>query len=141
MNWKLIFLLSLFGLMMGLITVWFIPSTIEPIFWLGVFLISAYQIARHAGGRFFLHGFLVSVANGIWVTIAHASLFYAYVATHPEYLQMNEGLPPALAAHPRRMMLLIGPLTGVFLGLVLGLLAWIASRVVKSSRAWTEPPA
>ena len=141
MNWKLIFLLSLFGLAMGLVTVWFIPSSIEPLFWLGIFLISAYQIARHAPGRYFLHGFLVSVVNGIWVTIAHVSLFYAYIATHPEYIQMTETLPPALAAHPRRMMLVIGPITGVFFGLLLGLFSWVASRFIKSSSVWAEPPA
>jgi uncharacterized membrane protein len=33
MNWKLIFLLSLFGLAMAIATVFVIPSNIEPLFW------------------------------------------------------------------------------------------------------------
>jgi hypothetical protein len=41
MNWRLIAQLSLFGLAMGIATVFFIPSTIEPLFWLVIFGISA----------------------------------------------------------------------------------------------------
>ena len=36
MNWKLIFLLSLFGLAMGIATVYVIPSRLEPMFWLAI---------------------------------------------------------------------------------------------------------
>ena len=46
MNWKLILQLSLFGLVMGVATVFFISSSVEPFCWLIVFLISAYVIAR-----------------------------------------------------------------------------------------------
>jgi len=50
MNWKLILQLSLFGLVMGVATVFFISSSVEPFCWLVVFLISAYTIARGAPG-------------------------------------------------------------------------------------------
>jgi hypothetical protein len=46
MNWKLIFLLSLFGLAMGFATVFVLPTKIEPVFWLVIFVISAYLIAK-----------------------------------------------------------------------------------------------
>ena len=128
MNWKLIFLLSLFGLAMGLGTVWVISSTIEPVFWLVIFLVSAFAIARNAPGRYFLHGFLVSIVNSIWITAVHVAMFYTYVANHPEYLQM---LPPDLAGHPRRLMFLIGPITGILSGIILGLFSWIASKLFK----------
>lgn len=39
MDWKLIFQLSLFGLAMAVATVYVIPSNIEPVFWLVIFLI------------------------------------------------------------------------------------------------------
>jgi hypothetical protein len=48
MNWKLIFQLSLFGLAMGIATVFVIPSNIEPAFWLVIFLICAYLIAKQS---------------------------------------------------------------------------------------------
>ena len=56
MNWKLILQLSLFGLAMGLATVFFISSSAEPFFWLAIFIASAYLIATRAPGRYFLHG-------------------------------------------------------------------------------------
>lgn len=143
MNWKLIFLLSLFGLAMAFATVYVIPSTIEPLFWLAIFLVCAFLIARYAPGKYFLHGLLVSIVNSIWITAVHAALFYDYVAHHPEYLQMMTapGTPEALAAHPRRMMVITGPIIGVLSGLVLGLFSWVASKFVKPSNTWTEPPA
>jgi hypothetical protein len=131
MNWKLILLLSLFGLAMGLATVWFISSTVEPFFWLGIFLVSAYMIAKYAPAKFFLHGFMVSIVNSIWVTAAHATFFFTYVVTHPEYLAMTNNLAPALAAHPRRMLLAVGPISGILSGLVLGLFSWVASKFLK----------
>ncbi len=39
MNGKLILQLSMFGLAMGLATVFFIPSSIEPAFWLAIFVV------------------------------------------------------------------------------------------------------
>jgi len=130
MNWKLIILLSLFGLAMGFATVFFIPSNIEPIFWLVIFVICAYLIARFAPGKYFLHGLLVSIVNSIWITATHVSLFYTYIDNHPEYLKALEGIP-IMAAHPRRMMAVTGPIIGVISGLVLGLFAWVASKLLK----------
>ena len=71
MNWKLIFQLSLFGLAMGIATVYVIPSKIEPAFWLVIFLYCAYAIAKCSGGKNFLHGLLLGIANSIWITAAH----------------------------------------------------------------------
>ena len=130
MNWKLIFLLSLFGLAMGFGTVSLISSTVEPICWLVIFLLCAYAIARFATGRYFLHGLMVSIMNSVWITAVHITMFYTYIASHPEYLGM---LPADLAGHPRRLMLLIGPITGILSGIVLGLFAWIASKIFKRS--------
>ena len=131
MNWKLVFLLSLFGLAMGFATVSLSPSTVEPFFWLVIFIFCAYVIARKAPGKYFLHGFMVSIFNCVWITLAHASMFYTYAANHPEYMQMVEGLPPALAGHPRRLMFLIGPISGVIFGLILGLFSWIAGLIAR----------
>ena len=129
MNWRLIFQLSLFGLAMGLATVFFVPSNIEPFFWLVIMLVSAYLIAARAPGRFFLHGFAVSIANSIWITVVHVGLFRAYADRHAEEIAMmgNMGLP----THPRLMMALMGPVWGIVSGIVLGLLALLASRLVK----------
>jgi hypothetical protein len=82
MNWKLIFGLSLFGLAMAVATVYCIPSNIEPILWLVIFLLCAYLIAKNAAGKYFLHGFLVSIVNCIWITGVHIMLSSTYLASH-----------------------------------------------------------
>jgi len=129
MNWKLIFLLSLFGLAMGIATVFWIPSNIEPLFWLVVFAISAYFIATRSSGRFFLHGLLVSIVTSVWVTTSHVLLFDQYIANHPKEAAMMTSMP--VPGSPRLMMTVMGPVIGIVSGLVLGLFAFIASKLVK----------
>lgn len=127
MNWKLIFTLSLFGLAMGIATVYVIPSSIEPIFWLVIFIVCAIIIARTAPGRPFLHGLMVGIVNSVWITAAHIVLFDAYIANHANEAAMMRGAPMA----PRAMMALVGPVIGVVSGAVIGLFAWIASKLLK----------
>jgi len=129
MNWKLIFQLSLFGLAMAIATVFWIPMKMEPVFWLLIFIICAYVIARSHVGNYFLHGFMVSIVNSIWITAAHVIFYNTYIANHPEMADMNSNMP--MPTHPRIMMLIMGPIFGAVSGLVLGLFAFIASKMVK----------
>ena len=135
MNWKLIFLLSLFGLAMAFLTISIVPSTVEPFCWLAVFLVSSYLIAKYAPGKHFLHGLMVSIFNSVWITAVHAAFFYQYMATHPEFLDATNNLPPYLAAHPRRMMLPIGAISGLMFGVILGVFAFAASKIFKKTPA------
>ena len=127
MNWKLILQLSLFGLVMGVATVFVIPSTVEPFFWLAIFVFSAWAIIRRAPSRPFGHGVLVGLANSVWMTGAHVLLFHSYVARHAQEMAMMAGGP--LPTHPRAMMLGMGPLIGLVSGLVIGFFALLAWRV------------
>jgi hypothetical protein len=131
MNWKLIFQLSLFGLVMAFATVFWIPTGIEPLCWLIIFGICAFLIAKQSPGKPFLHGFLVSLVNCVWITAAHVSLYGAYMANHPEMAEMSAKMP--LPDHPRVMMALAGPVFGVLSGLVLGLFSFVAGKLVKKS--------
>jgi hypothetical protein len=131
MNWKLIFSLSLFGLAMAFATVYWIPSNIEPFFWVAIAIVCGYFIARNAPGKYFLHGFLVSIVNCVWITSAHIMLSATYLAHHAkeadQYVQINKqaGLTVTQA------MLVIGPIIGILSGILFGLFAVIASKVVK----------
>ncbi len=129
MNSKLIFQLSLFGLAMAFATVYFIPSNIEPLFWLAIFVLCAYLIAKNCTEKYFLHGLSVSLVNAIWITAVHIILFDAYMANHPQEAAMMAKMP--LPDSPRIMMLGTGPLVGLISGLVLGLFAFLASKIWK----------
>ena len=133
LNFKLILQLSLFGLAMALSTVFVIPSNIEPLFWLVIFIVCAVVIARRCAGQHFLHGFAVSLANCVWITSFHLLLFSSYLARHPQEAAMMKTMP--LPDSPRLMMLMTGPVVGVVSGIVLGLFAFIASKLVKPAAA------
>jgi hypothetical protein len=130
MNWKLIFQLSFFGLAMGIATVYVIPSKIEPAFWLVIFLICAYLIAKRASSMHFLHGLLLGLANSVWITAAHVLLFDAYIARHAQEAAMMQSTP--LPFPPRAMMAIVGPVVGLLSGIILGLFALVAGKLIKN---------
>ena len=131
MNWKLIFQLSLFGLFMGVATVFFIPSNIEPLCWLAIFLFCAYMIARYTVSSRFLHGLCLGLANCVWITAAHVLLFGQYLAHHPQESAMLAQTP--LPTHPRLMMAIGGPIVGLVSGAIIGLLSLAAGKLLKGS--------
>ena len=139
MDWKLIFGLSLFGLAMAIATVFVVPSHVEPIFWLVIFLICAFLIARRRASGHFLHGLMVGLVNSVWVTGAHTLFFSAYIANHPKEAAMMTSMP--VSGSPRLMMAITGPIIGVISGCILGLFAFVAGKLVKpriSNVAQTE---
>lgn len=133
MDWKLIFLLSGFGLVMGVATVFVIPPDKEPLYWLVIFLVCAYLIARAAPSQHFLHGLAVSMVNSVWITAAHMLLFHQYAASHPQETAMMKSMPGAES--PRMLMMIFGPIFGSIFGVVLGLFAFVAGKLVKPARA------
>jgi hypothetical protein len=126
MNWKLILLLSMFGLAMGLATVFVIPPKIEPLFWLVIFVICAYVIARQTR-KPFLHGLLLGLANCVWITSAHLLLFNQYMATHAQEAARMQ----TMSFSPRIMMAIVGSVIGLISGVVIGVLALIATKFMK----------
>jgi len=136
-NWKLVFLLSLFGLAMGIATVFLIPARFEPLFWVVIFVLSAFAIAAWSPRKLFQHGLLVGIANCIWVTGSHLFLFRDYLANHPREAAMMASMP--LPDSPRLLMLLVGAVIGVVSGCVIGLLAILAARFVGPGAAPAAP--
>src|SRR5712692_7812304 len=104
MNWKLIFALSLFGLAMAVASL-FGLGMFEPLLWLVIFIIYAWLIATRAPGKYFLHGFLASVVNSVWITAMHATFFHMYAQHNPRFVQ---SAPPGM--NPRVLMIIMGPI-------------------------------
>lgn len=127
MNLRLVGLLSLFGLVMALGTVFFIPPNVEPIGWLISFVVCAVVLAKRAPSKAPLHGFLVSLANCVWVTGAHVIFAETYLAGHPD----EAAAGGKMGVSARVAMLLIGPVVGVVSGAVLALFTFIATKLVK----------
>ena len=126
MNSKLIFGLSLFGLAMAFATVYFISSSVEPFCWLAVFIISAIQVAKHAMRKYFLHGFLISILNCIWMTWVHISMLTIYLAHHSKEAAYYAKLNREIGMTPIMTMIVMAPFIALFSGLILGLFSTIA---------------
>jgi hypothetical protein len=137
MNWKLIITLSLFALGMALATVFLIPSKIEPLFWLPIFVICAVVIARKQPARAFVHGLLLGIVNCVWITLFHIVFFRTYLAAHAREAAMMRSMP--LADSPRLMMALTGPVIGVVSGAVIGLLAMLAGKLMRNGKKLGVP--
>ncbi len=129
MNWKLVALLSLFGIPMGLATTWFVSFRAEPFCWLPIFTCCAWLIGKYGGRRYFLQGFVTNVACSLWVTAIHIRLAAPYLANHAreagEYLKMAEqGVPVSVGIGISSTMI------GLFSGIILGAFASIAARLM-----------
>jgi hypothetical protein len=117
---------------MGVATVFVIRSDVEPVFWLFIFLVCAYLIARNRPDHHSLHGLLLGSMNSIWVTGAHIVFFSQYIANHSKEAAMMSPMP--LRDSPRLMMACIGPIIGIISGLVIGLLALAVGRLVTATQ-------
>ena len=134
MNWKLIFGLSTFGLAMAFATVYVIPSKAEPFVWLPIFIVCAWLIAKKAPGKYFLHGLLVSLVNCVWITATHIGLSASYISTHPQEADMYAKMFAETGLSMHRTMLIMGAVIGVISGIVLGLFAYAASKIMNAIR-------
>ncbi len=129
MKWKLVFLLSVFGLAMAFGTISLVHVKLELVCWLVIFIISAYLIAKNCINRYFVHGFLVGLLNCVWFTAIHVFYFHTYMAHHVRMAKKIADM--TISNHPLRMMAIMGIGFGIVLALILGLLAFIASKLVK----------
>lgn len=129
LRWRLITLLSGFGLAMGIATVSWMPSSIELILWFLIFDVTAYVLVKRAGGRYFLHGLLVGLVNCFWITSFQIIFFPAYIANHPEEAALISTLP--IADSPRLVVFLTDVFIGLGMALILGLFAAVAGKFVK----------
>jgi len=118
---------------MAIVTISLIPQNIEPVFWLVIMITIAFIVAKKAPGKYFLHGFLISIFNCIWITIAHVLFASTYLPNHPQYQQMIASMPDVMRNHERITMIILGLPFGIAFGLVLGLFCFIASKIVKKS--------
>lgn len=133
MKWNLIFILSLFGFLMAIATIFLIPTSIEAFFWIPIYLVYAYIIAKRAEGDYFLHGLFLGIANSLWISLLHAMLFTKYIFNNGQVSETLAKLPKL--GPPRLMLIIYGPMIGVFAGIILGLLCVAASKVVESEIA------
>ncbi len=131
MNWKVVFLLSLSGIVIGFAGVYGLSGIAEIVVWLAVFVLFAVVIAKNRDSDYFVHALLASVVAGFWVGVVHAAFINTFVAHNPE---LGAGLAKIpRTSHPRLMMVVYGPFIGALAGVVAGVMAVVAGMFLKRS--------
>ena len=129
MNWRLIFLLSLFSIVLAAASILGFIQSFEWLMWLVVGIYCGWQFAGKVTDDFFLHGFYLGILNGILNSTFKAVFFHAYISNNPRMAHEFANLPQDLS--PQLVLLIMGPIIGAFSGVVFGVLAFLASRVRK----------
>jgi len=133
MNWKLIFSLSLFSILMGFASVFGLTQSYEWLMWLMIGVLCAWIFAKRVADDFFLHGFYLGIIDGVFNSVIQAIFFSTYLANNPRMVEglkdMPQGIPPAV------IVLIMGPIIGALSGVVFGLLTVIAGKLIKRSTA------
>ncbi len=130
MQWTLVALLSIPGLLMGLLSVKGHTRGIEPFLWVVLAAFAALVISRTAGSRYFIHGLVVGLSWGVLNGLTAAALFAIYAQNNPEVMGRMQG---ASKLAPQAMFLMSAPLIGLATGIVLGLMCWVASSVIRAA--------
>ena len=129
MDWKLILqTLAVFGLAMSIATVFVDSTEHRARVLVGDFPGSALmRLPGRGPPGVFVHGLFLGLVNSVWITSAHLAFFDRYVAGRPQEAAMLKSMP----ASPKLMMAFTGLVAGLISGVVIGLLAWVAGKMVK----------
>ena len=129
MKWGVVLELSVPGLAIGLAVVLGMGEAPMWILWALLRLATALGIARWVRRKHFAHGFWAGSLGATSAVLCGAAFFETYTGHHPEYLERAAQIPNF---DPRILLVLIALAVGVVHGVVQGVLAWIASKIVTS---------
>jgi hypothetical protein len=133
MNWRLIFVLSLFSVIIGFASMLGLTKSYEWLMWLCVGIYSAFRFARITRDDLFLHGFYLGIFVGVFSAAIQAIFISTYLSNNPRMVEALNALPQSL--HPAVVVLIMGPIIGAVSGVVFGVLAVVAGKLVRFSRS------
>ncbi len=129
MNWKLVLLLSLFGPLVGALTVLGVfPRGVDRFVWMAVVGVCAWTIAKKERGRALPHGAVVGFVNGASSTLIQALWVDTLAANNPWMVEAMADQPAGFDFEFFVFMLV--PFIGVAGGAMTGMLAMLAARAL-----------
>lgn len=129
MKWGVVVELAAPGLAIGLAVVFGMGEGAMWILWIVLRLLIALAIARWLRRKHFAHGFCAgALGAGSAVGLAVA-FFGTYTQNHPEFLEQAGRFP---SLEPRLLLGIVAVAVALAHGILQGILAWIASRIVTS---------
>ena len=113
---------------MAIATINFLPQTFEYVVWPVIFGICAYAIAKNCEDRHFIHGFMLSIINCIYIVAFHTAFFDSYAAAHNGWISSLPAGPSPMA-----MSAAFGVIVGIVSGVVQGAFCIIAAKMRKQT--------
>lgn len=126
MNFKL-WLLTLFGVVMGFATVFGLTKNNEFYYWMIIGVISAFAISKITTEKIFVKSTVVGLFMGIFTGIIQYVFFNTYLENNPESIDGFKQIPLSLA--PQYVLLFSAPFTGIIFGLFIGLIAYVFVKI------------
>ena len=117
---------------MGIASVLGFTAGIEGLLWLAIGLICVLVIVWRVPIRSFSHGLLVGLIGGVAAPLIQFLFFSAYMANNPELSNRFARIPGGMDA--RYFVVMLAPIIGLISGLVLGLVCWVAVKLVGKRR-------
>lgn len=141
MRWSLILLLSLGGLLMGVLALLgMVEGTMAWVISIALWLVMAVVLGKFAGGKYFMHGFLTGIIFALLNSLLVYIFYDIYVANSAA---MQEALSKVPEGFNMRTLMLVGvPINAGISGVVLGLLAMLGGKLfgAKKEEAPLELP-
>lgn len=126
MNFKL-WLLTLFGVVMGFATVYGLTQKNEFYYWLLIGVVTAFAISKITSEKIFVKSTVVGLFMGIFTGIIQYVMFNTYLENNPDSIDGFKEIPLSLA--PQYVLLFSAPFTGIVFGLFIGLIAYLFIKV------------
>jgi hypothetical protein len=131
MNWKIIFLLSSFGVLMGISSVFGLLQDIEWILWILTGVVSAAIMGRFVKKRHFSHGFYLGLLNVLLATSIQVIFFKEFLSNNSRFAERLESI--SISMEERVFFLLLAPAVGILSGLVLGTMTFTAAKFISAA--------
>ncbi len=128
-NWKLIFVMSLPGPVMGLLTLYgIVADGTDRWFWLVISALCALVVARRAEYNAFGHGAFVGLLLGVSSKLIQGLFSGVYAAHNPDLVEKlsESGVPGGMEF--KYFILMLVPFVGVANALLVGLMSHFASK-------------
>jgi hypothetical protein len=121
--------LSAPGLAIGLAVVLGMGEVAMWILWIALRLLIALALARWVRRKHFAHGFCVGSLGAGGAVLLAVAFYGTYTQNHPEFLEHASKVPQL---DPRLFLGLVAVGVGLVHGILQGILAWLASKIVTS---------
>ena len=128
MNWSIILILALPALVMGLLSLRGYTQGIEVYLWILLALFNILVVLKNQPAHPFMHLLLIGPFWGIINAITQSVSFDLYLANNLRAAASFSKLPPNI--NPRLIVLIIGPLSGLGVGVVMSGVAFLFKKLL-----------